>query len=130
VQGKRARHSRCGYGQQVVNDGRYLHRNVSRPPTDDLHLAARGEPEMVDEATEARYATAARREADARLRAAWTDASAQISNAVTTFRKPSGHVTPGVQSGVRVVERAAAQLASRTRMGPRGVGRVDQLLGI
>jgi hypothetical protein len=38
------------------------------------------------------------------------DASAQISDAVTTFRERSGHVTPGVQSGVRASEQVGQKL--------------------
>jgi len=100
-----------------VADGeyRFLHRDATRPPTDNPQLAVRHEPELVDANTEARYAADARRAAEARLRAAWKDAHDGITGAVRDFRA-AGVTDRRVLSDLRAVE--------------RGVGRVDQRLGL
>ena len=49
----------------------------------------------------------------ARARDAWRDASAQITDAVTTFRARSGHVPPAVANGTRAVLRAAELVGRR-----------------
>jgi hypothetical protein len=56
------------------------------------------------------------RDAEAgRARDAWKDANAKISEAVHDFRERAPTVAPGVQSGVRAVERAAEQVGGRLR---------------
>jgi len=100
----------------AADEYRFLHRDPSRPPTDDVHLAARHEPEMVDAATEARYAAAARRDADARLRAAWRTAHDGITTAVADF-KASGVSDRRVLSDVRVIERGVARIDAEVGLG-------------
>jgi len=69
--------------------------------------------ECVAEAEQAAQSRAAREAQRARARDAWRDASAQITDAVATFRQRSGRVPPGVASGTRVVLRAAEMVGRR-----------------
>ena len=64
-----------------------------------------GEPEAVDQATQARFAREAREAEEARLRREWAQAKERIFGATRQFRA-AGVADRRVLSGVKAVERA------------------------
>lgn len=74
--------------------------------------ALAGEPEAVDEATQERFALAARRARDEQLRAAWALAHGQIDSALRTFEE-AGRPDSRTLSDARAIERTAARIDKR-----------------
>jgi hypothetical protein len=93
---------------------RFLHRDPARNYTHNPGHAAFGEPEPVEDAVLERYARAARRQQEARLRAAWVEAHMGIMGAVESFKTTaSGIADRRVLSDVRVIERGVVRVGKR-----------------
>jgi hypothetical protein len=104
---------RAVYDPVVATDqGRYLDRNASRPPTDSLWRALAGEPEMVDEVTEATLSRAARHARDERLRDAWRAAHQELDGVLDQFEREA-HPDKRTASDTRVIRRTAQRISQR-----------------
>ena len=92
------------------DQGRYLNRDASLPPTHLLHQAVRGEPEMVSVDVERGFAVDARRRERADRVRAWAAARVEIVNAVTAFRS-SCRFDPSVDTSLRAIVRGVERVS-------------------
>ena len=91
---------------------RFLHRDPTRPPTSNPHLALRGEPEMISAEYEQGLADAARLRDRQRRLAAYRSMRESVFGTLDEFVRAVGP-QGGVGSSVRAARRSIDQLARR-----------------